>query len=300
MYDGDSAGQRETLKAMRVLQDEGLEPLIVTLPNESDPDEFVQKHGKEEFLKFVQNNRFTAIEYKLENLVKPGITLPWERKLQVLDSLFPDVEKSESLLTREKLYSLLAMKMQLSERDVEKEFAAWRRRHNSDGSIRNRNSTFRNNRKYAENSGNACFEEKLLVKMANSPELCDRVKNEIGFDFFNNTSAKGIASIFNESGGDGEHREVLSRIKEALLQEHEMEKFWARACLLEEEEPLTEQAVEEFFRTQKVLRERSRWQYFAAEVKELESNGDFYSALTSIVKLGKMTADARKEGRHEN
>ena len=73
MYDGDEAGQRETLRAIATLNQEEIDSRIIPLPSGNDPDDLIQKLGKEEFLNFVQNNRCTVTEYRLENYIKSGV-----------------------------------------------------------------------------------------------------------------------------------------------------------------------------------------------------------------------------------
>jgi DNA primase len=46
IYDGDEAGQREASRAMQVLLDEDLKVYIVVLPDNRDPDEYVDLYGK--------------------------------------------------------------------------------------------------------------------------------------------------------------------------------------------------------------------------------------------------------------
>jgi DNA primase len=146
MYDGDEAGQRETLRALAVLQQEGINAWVVPLPPENDPDDLVNRHGKEEFLNFIQNNKCTVTEFKLENYIRSGFSATLEGKVEILWNLFPDVNQVKSILAQEKQLNNLAHRLDLPEGDVTREFAAWKNGRSSTGSIRNRNSGFRNNR----------------------------------------------------------------------------------------------------------------------------------------------------------
>ena len=53
LFDGDEAGQRETMKAIEVLSQQGMKIFICSLPDEMDPDEFLNKYGKEEFEDYI-------------------------------------------------------------------------------------------------------------------------------------------------------------------------------------------------------------------------------------------------------
>jgi DNA primase len=111
MYDGDEAGQRETLRALAVLQQEGIDARVVPLSPGIDPDDLVRENGKEEFLNFVQNNRCTVTEYRLENYIKSGFSATLEGKVEILWNLFPEVDRVKSILAQERQLSILAHRL---------------------------------------------------------------------------------------------------------------------------------------------------------------------------------------------
>lgn len=49
-YDGDEAGQNATLRALDVMEREGLELRVISIPGGRDPDEYVRENGREAFL----------------------------------------------------------------------------------------------------------------------------------------------------------------------------------------------------------------------------------------------------------
>ncbi|MGE5544743.1 MAG: DNA primase [Bacillota bacterium] len=296
MYDGDEAGQRETLRALEVLHKEGIDSRVIPLPPGTDPDDLVRAKGKEEFLKFVQNNRCTVTEYKLENYIKSGFSATLERKVEILWNLFPDVDRVKSVLAQERQLGILARRLNLSEGDVNREFAVWKKGHGSTGSIRNRNRVFRNNRKREEKQENRHLEERLLAKMIADHDLFKKIKEELGIDIFSDPSTKSLALIFDKVQSACEPQEAQDRFKQEILVDNEMNAYWARICMLEEENPLTESEIDHYIRHQLVTRERFRWQRFAAELMEIESNGDFFAVLRAIVRLGNMTYKGRKGG----
>lgn len=50
-YDGDAAGERATEKAVKILDDVGLETKIIRMTGAKDPDEFIKRFGREAFKK---------------------------------------------------------------------------------------------------------------------------------------------------------------------------------------------------------------------------------------------------------
>ena len=72
-FDGDKAGEKATNSAIEELSKLGIEPKIVRLPDNLDPDEYILKNGKNNFSELI-NNSLNIIEYK-EYLLKRNIDL---------------------------------------------------------------------------------------------------------------------------------------------------------------------------------------------------------------------------------
>ena len=68
-FDGDSAGEKATISAIKLLEDTGIDIKIVRLPNDMDPDEYIIKEGKDSFL-YQISNATNLIDYKMELLKK--------------------------------------------------------------------------------------------------------------------------------------------------------------------------------------------------------------------------------------
>ncbi len=66
-YDGDAAGQNATLRGMDILAKEGLEVRVMSIPGGLDPDDYIQKSGKEAYLG-LKDGAKGLNEYKLDAL----------------------------------------------------------------------------------------------------------------------------------------------------------------------------------------------------------------------------------------
>lgn len=62
-YDGDKAGINASIKAIRLLRRLGFIIHLVKLPNGMDPDEYVLKLGKDEYVKYFESNIIDATAY---------------------------------------------------------------------------------------------------------------------------------------------------------------------------------------------------------------------------------------------
>lgn len=68
-YDGDAAGQNATVRGLDILKAEGLEVRVITIPDDRDPDEYVQIYGKEGFDR-LKENALSLNAFKLEAMAK--------------------------------------------------------------------------------------------------------------------------------------------------------------------------------------------------------------------------------------
>ena len=62
-YDGDKAGIKASLKAIKIFKQVGMNVRLVLLPNNMDPDEYVLKYGIEEYRKYFESNIIDSLEY---------------------------------------------------------------------------------------------------------------------------------------------------------------------------------------------------------------------------------------------
>ena len=68
-YDGDGAGQKATVRGLEILQKEGVEVRVVTLPEGLDPDDVIRKYGAEAYGKLLDDS-LPLVDFKIRNLRK--------------------------------------------------------------------------------------------------------------------------------------------------------------------------------------------------------------------------------------
>ena len=66
-YDGDSAGQGATLRGLDILRENGLDVMVVQLPDKFDPDDVVKTYGREGYQKILDES-LPLVEFKLKYL----------------------------------------------------------------------------------------------------------------------------------------------------------------------------------------------------------------------------------------
>ena len=70
VYDGDTAGVKAAMRGLDMALEEGLNVKLVLIPDNEDPDSYVNKSGASAFNKFIQENKKDFILFQLEILLK--------------------------------------------------------------------------------------------------------------------------------------------------------------------------------------------------------------------------------------
>lgn len=282
LYDGDEAGQRETMRAIEILRRQDLKVEVIVLPAGKDPDDFIEKYGKEGFLHHIQNNTYNHIEFKLNRFINASDRLDLDAKTKIIAQLKQDINSLGSVVEQEYYIKILARKLRLEEIIVAREIQSGR-----PGTTRNKTGIIRDNNKY----GKYGIQEKILAAMLNDEKTFARVQARIGINFFANPDYKTLANIFEQQEGKEDKMHEMSRI----AAEEGLEAVFARISMVMEEQNLEDREVEEFIKRVEIKKTEAAWNKIMKRIDTLGENGDFSSALTFILSLDKVT-NANPEG----
>ena len=92
-YDADEAGQKASMRAVKLLSDVGLDVTILKVPGAKDPDEYINTFGADKFKQVIDNSK-TRFEYNMENiLAKYDINLSQDKikALYELEKVISDI-----------------------------------------------------------------------------------------------------------------------------------------------------------------------------------------------------------------
>jgi DNA primase len=115
VFDGDSSGEKASLKSLEVFLEEGLEVKVMTLPSGFDPDTFLLKYGKEEFLREAEKSP-SFLNYAIETVKKGENLKEISTKLKAVEKLFPLLLKIPQSLKRLECVKKVAEEFSLEER----------------------------------------------------------------------------------------------------------------------------------------------------------------------------------------
>ncbi|MGF0112480.1 DNA primase [Streptococcus sp. SGI.013] len=105
VYDGDRAGQEATAKALDLLKDFSVE--IVRLPNQMDPDEFLQKNSKEALADLLKESRVSDVEFWIHHLLPHNLD-NLQTEIAYVEKMAKIIAKVPSITAQNTYISLLA------------------------------------------------------------------------------------------------------------------------------------------------------------------------------------------------
>lgn len=114
-YDADTAGQMATLRGLNILKNAGLDVRVLMIPSGKDPDEFIRKNGKEEFLKLVEKS-LPLIDYRIESIRKNLNPDDYESKIKYTErvlTVLKDVDPIENEIYIKKLSEETGIRLQI-------------------------------------------------------------------------------------------------------------------------------------------------------------------------------------------
>ena len=275
LFDGDEAGQRETMKAIEVLSRQGTKIFIISLPDEMDPDDFINRYGKEEFEDYIKNNRISHIEFKIDRFLRLMPELEMLSKIKIINGVKDDIVNLKSELEKDYYIKILARKLEIEEFIIRKELRPKGRYSEREGILRNKTEIIRDNKKY----GNYSIEDKIMASFLEKDAHLQKVKDKIGLDFFVQLELRELANYYDQLPGD---HVVRKRQLEAWAAQQGMEEILAKLVFALDEEALNEVQIDNFINDVKRKQNEMFWQSIVEEIDSLD-NGDFRAILSFIL-----------------
>ena len=128
IYDGDSAGQNATKRAIPILEKAGLQVRVLQLHSAKDPDEFLHKFGADKF-KLLLEESSNRVEYQLNAIARKYDLREDDQKVKFLQESADLISTLSSAVQREVYGGRVAEKAKISLEAMKLEVdRAWKRR----------------------------------------------------------------------------------------------------------------------------------------------------------------------------
>ncbi len=216
-YDSDSAGQKAASKALKLLDEVGLDARVITLAGAKDPDEFMKKNGgtAPEKFKLVLDGSKTPFEFKFAGVLSRYDISVMDEKIKAAGELCRIIAAVSSESEREIYIGFVADKLSLPRESLRNDVkTAIRAKIRTDKKeeikgIINKTSGYgdRVNPDTVKNTGAVSIEENILGILLLYPEnfaLIKRGKLElVPEDFFSEFNRRVFSEAFERSSETG-------------------------------------------------------------------------------------------------
>ena len=191
LFDGDSAGSNAALRGVEVLLSTGIETRIVSLPDEHDPDTFVQSQGVDALQNLLVEGS-PLLKFYMQNLAKKYDLKTNSGKTKALGDLVPLLAKTRNALHRDLMLTEISQRLAVDENILRNEISKNMLRHDSskrtqiDTQISHKSVTSDIPRREKEFIGFLLKNQKFLLKTVSSlkPEYleskaCQRILQKL-------------------------------------------------------------------------------------------------------------------------
>ena len=116
--DSDNAGQTAALKAINMLKKNNLDGKVVIIPDAKDPDEYLNKFGKINFDKLIENSLdyYSFLEFHYKELFENS------NKVEYINKFFDNIVNVSSEIEKELIFEKLSSKVGVSKESIIKEY----------------------------------------------------------------------------------------------------------------------------------------------------------------------------------
>ncbi|REJ10611.1 DNA primase [Halobacillus trueperi] len=264
-YDGDRAGIEAAVKAAKLLKSVGCQTYVARVPDELDPDEFIQKYGGDRFKREIIDTSDTYISFMM-NYLRRDYNLQVEGdRITYIEKVLQEIAGLDRAVEREHYLNEIATEFQLSVETLKEEVQRIRSQSGvKDKEPKNRytNDTRQPTvqKKLLPAFHNA--ERKLIAYMLRDPYIADKVQEEIG-GAFNIEDHQVIVThlyAYYEDGNESDISQFVEMIEDASIKNLAIELAMAPVS-----EEVSDQEIHDY-----ITRIRSE-QWDRTDIRNLES-----------------------------
>lgn len=99
-YDGDSAGQKATSRAIEIFKEQDISPNIIVIPDNMDPDDYIKQYGNESLNRLI-DNAMDSVIYEYKKILQKYDINDVKEKIQLIDDLTTLLSKLDREVIRD-------------------------------------------------------------------------------------------------------------------------------------------------------------------------------------------------------
>ncbi len=169
-YDGDSAGQNATSRAIEIFKEQDISPSIIVIPDNLDPDDYIKKYGNESFDRLIDNALDSTI-YEYKKILQKYDINDISQKIQLIDDLSNLLSKLDREVIRDEYIAKFSNELNIDPNSLRKDIKLKSNTqktssfHQEEKSSVNVNATQQEKIIAIEIMSIACFNRKLYEKI---------------------------------------------------------------------------------------------------------------------------------------
>ncbi len=262
-YDGDSAGQNATLRALSIVRSSGAVVKIASFPDGKDPDEVIRKHGPDVAREGIASAA-GLLEFQMKQALLEADYSDLSGKVAVVNKAVPYLAMADNMVELDTHIARLAEILQIDESSIRGEL---RRQRGQSGS--NRPVVVQVKR--SVDSKQVVAEEFILRQAMEFPERFATIKASLSPELFQAGYRRDLAEAIWQSYETG-----MAPRPENLLQniDEEAGRFLSRLMLDEVQGTEIEQALEDCIRIILLSRLNEAYETHRMQADEMLRRGD--------------------------
>ncbi len=180
-FDADAAGEAAALRSLTLLQQLGLNVKVCNLPDGMDPDDYLNKFGKEKFEQNILGKAEPFTYYRLRQAAKSRDIQSIEGKKEFVEEVLPLIAKLNSAIEQDEYLKIisdwLGTEKNALERELNRIMNEIEKNYKKESQAKDYRSRKRNNQElYRRDKGQLRAEEELLTLMLNYFDTIPLVK----------------------------------------------------------------------------------------------------------------------------
>jgi len=211
-YDSDSAGQTNTEKVLKALDEVGVESKVIKLEGAKDPDEYINKFGKEAFKALIDDSR-TKFDFLIDKSLSKYNIQNDDDKVAASKELASIASELSSRVERDLFITKVSSRLGVNKQSFEYDVSSMMRKKNFREKKEQREELVRKtsgisdrvNRDFARNPKAARLEETVLGMMLSCTEFIQKVSKEklLSEDDFFTEYGRRLFGIMMGADSDG-------------------------------------------------------------------------------------------------
>ena len=294
-YDLDAAGINASLRGIAVLVEAGLDVKVVVFSGSKDPDEYLNKEGKEAFVEKLKAAK-SIVDFWLD-IVKPENLADLKGKLKLFSQMLPVVAAVSDDVKREEYRKTISVRMNLPERLIREQIEShYEKLYNiTVDKKKDLPRQVSSSTKDKKDLRAVKIEKQLIILCLSDVEAAKRIKSAVFTTDFEKESVKKVLEvIFSHCDMEGsfESSKMADELEgEALnlLTEADLDK-------VEYSEESRLKAEKDLVRAVKNGRLEKRLKEIESEIKKGNVDKDLNNEYMSIMRHLKGTKEVKKQG----